>query len=103
MIRHATADDSGQICDIYNHYISETPITFEEQPVAPEDMVQRIAGRRYRVCPGLFGRRNSSCSGTPLQASGKAGVPIATPSRPRSICTLIRLENGSALNSTVRC
>lgn len=42
MIRQATTDDSGQICDIYNHYIFRTPITFEEQPVPPEDMVQRI-------------------------------------------------------------
>ncbi|WP_260740510.1 arsinothricin resistance N-acetyltransferase ArsN1 family B [Tunturiibacter lichenicola] len=42
MVRYATTDDSGQICDIYNHYISKTLITFEEQPVPPEDMVQRI-------------------------------------------------------------
>jgi L-amino acid N-acyltransferase YncA len=42
MIRYATPDDSGQICNIYNHYILKTQITFEEQPVSPEDMVQRI-------------------------------------------------------------
>ena len=42
MIRQATMDDAAQLCDIYNHYVLETPITFEEQPVTIEDMVQRI-------------------------------------------------------------
>lgn len=43
MIRPATADDAAQICDIYNHYVTHTAITFEESPVTPEDMAQRIA------------------------------------------------------------
>jgi L-amino acid N-acyltransferase YncA len=42
MIRQATMDDAAQLFDIYNHYVLETPITFEEQPVTIEDMVQRI-------------------------------------------------------------
>jgi L-amino acid N-acyltransferase YncA len=42
MLRNATSDDAVQICEIYNHYVLETPITFEEQPVASDDMLQRI-------------------------------------------------------------
>lgn len=42
MIRRATIDDATQLCDIYNHYVLETPITFEEHPVTVEDMAQRV-------------------------------------------------------------
>jgi L-amino acid N-acyltransferase YncA len=42
MIRNATTNDSGQIGDIYNHYVLRTPITFEEKRVPPEDMARRI-------------------------------------------------------------
>ncbi len=34
MIRNVRADDAPLICDIYNHYVLRTPITFEEIPVA---------------------------------------------------------------------
>jgi L-amino acid N-acyltransferase YncA len=42
-IRRATAQDAEQICSIYNHYVLNTTISFEGQPVAPEDMKKRIA------------------------------------------------------------
>ena len=42
MIRVATTDDAADICDIYNHYVLETPITFEEHPVVPGEMAKRI-------------------------------------------------------------
>lgn len=42
MIRQATIDDSAQLCDIYNYYVLETSITFEEQSVTTEDMAQRV-------------------------------------------------------------
>lgn len=43
MIRSATPEDAAPICDIYNHYVRETVVTFEEQPVAAEEMAKRIA------------------------------------------------------------
>lgn len=46
MIRSATAEDAGQICGIYNHYVLRTHITFEEQPLTAEAMVQRMQGSR---------------------------------------------------------
>ena len=42
MIRYAKTDDAAQVCEIYNHYVLGTSITFEEQPVSIEEMGQRI-------------------------------------------------------------
>lgn len=42
MIRPATPDDAAAIVAIYNHYIATTTISFEEHPVAPQDMAARI-------------------------------------------------------------
>lgn len=42
MIRKVTFDDIQQICDIYNHYIQKTIITFEESPVPCKEMKKRI-------------------------------------------------------------
>jgi phosphinothricin acetyltransferase len=43
MHRPCTPADAAQICAIYNHYVRETVITFEETPVSEADMAQRIA------------------------------------------------------------
>lgn len=43
MIRHAIAADAGPIAEIYNHYIRETVITFEETPISESEMARRIA------------------------------------------------------------
>ena len=34
MIRNVSLDDAEAICDIYNHYIANTIVTFEEEPVS---------------------------------------------------------------------
>jgi L-amino acid N-acyltransferase YncA len=41
-IRAAHTSDAAQICDIYNYYISNTCITFEEEPVSVDEMAGRI-------------------------------------------------------------
>lgn len=41
-IRSATGADAAAICAIYNFYIANTTISFEEDPVAPAAMAQRI-------------------------------------------------------------
>lgn len=43
MLRSCTPADAPQICDIYNYYVRETVITFEEAPVAEREMAGRIA------------------------------------------------------------
>lgn len=42
MIRDATTKDAQGIADIYNHYIANSIITFEEEEVTQEEMAQRI-------------------------------------------------------------
>ena len=44
MIRPAEVKDAEAICNIYNHYVENTTITFEEQAVAIDDMRERISG-----------------------------------------------------------
>ena len=43
MIRKAELTDSGAICKIYNHYIENTIVTFEEAPVSKPEMTARIS------------------------------------------------------------
>lgn len=42
MIRTARATDSDAIAAIYNHFIRETTVTFEEEPVTSAEMASRI-------------------------------------------------------------
>jgi L-amino acid N-acyltransferase YncA len=49
MIRAAAAEDAGQICEIYNHYVLRTHVTFEEQPVEAETMAQRMKGSQPKL------------------------------------------------------
>jgi len=43
MLRECTPEDAAQICDIYNYYVRETVVTFEELPVSEPEMARRIA------------------------------------------------------------
>lgn len=42
-IRPATPLDAARICAIYNHYVTTTTVSFEEEPVGGQEMAQRIA------------------------------------------------------------
>jgi L-amino acid N-acyltransferase YncA len=42
MIRPAITADAAAICGIYNHYVLETTITFEEGAVPPAEMESRL-------------------------------------------------------------
>lgn len=43
MIRMATSADAESVCAIYNHYVTHTIVTFEEQPVTTAAMQSRMA------------------------------------------------------------
>ena len=43
MIRAVELSDANALCEIYNHYIANTVVTFEEEPVVVADMAQRIS------------------------------------------------------------
>lgn len=53
LIRSATATDSEAIARIYNHYIRESVITFEENDVSPEEMAGRVQETIAAMLPWL--------------------------------------------------
>ena len=42
MIRDCKPGDAQRICEIYNYYVAETIVTFEEEPVSEEEMAYRM-------------------------------------------------------------
>lgn len=42
MIRHAQAGDAEMLAAIYNHYVRNSTITFEETPVTADEMASRL-------------------------------------------------------------
>ncbi len=42
MIRKVKSEDAKQICNIYNYYVEQTLISFEEEPVSEMEMLSRI-------------------------------------------------------------
>ncbi len=52
-IRPATPADAEAIARIYNHYVEETIVTFEEEAVPPSEMVRRIAEVQSASLPWL--------------------------------------------------
>jgi len=53
MIRSVNASDAGAISDIYNYYILNTVVTFEEELVAPDEMLSRIEEVKQAQLPWL--------------------------------------------------
>ncbi|MTI31481.1 arsinothricin resistance N-acetyltransferase ArsN1 family B [Xanthovirga aplysinae] len=43
MIRSVRIEDATEICEIYNHYVLQSIITFEEDPVSKDKMSIRIS------------------------------------------------------------
>ncbi|TAN02757.1 MAG: N-acetyltransferase family protein [Rhodanobacteraceae bacterium] len=73
MIRAATSADAPAICAIYNHYVTNTIVTFEERPVTHSEMRSRVDAVLEKF-PWLV-----------LECDGLvAGYACATPWKPRS-------------------
>ena len=62
MIRSATAADAQAICSIYNHFILQSTVTFEETAIAPDDMAARIAAGSGRL-PFLLAELDGAVAG----------------------------------------
>ncbi|MBC52954.1 MAG: phosphinothricin acetyltransferase [Gammaproteobacteria bacterium] len=77
-IRPASQADAQAIADIYNHYIANTVVTFEEVPVAPVEMAARIQAVVSASLPWLVGEL---VSGDQVSVAGYA---YATPWKSRS-------------------
>jgi len=63
VIRAATAEDAEAIAAIYNHYVLETIVTFEEDPVAPVEMARRIAEVEAGTLPWLVAEEGGQVVG----------------------------------------
>jgi phosphinothricin acetyltransferase len=53
LVRSATPEDAIQVAEIYNHYIRTSTITFEEEPVSPAEMAQRVRDVQVLSLPWL--------------------------------------------------
>jgi phosphinothricin acetyltransferase len=62
-IRPASIDDAAAICAIYNPYVADTTISFEEAPVSAADMAQRIAEVQAAGLPWLVAQADGKLLG----------------------------------------
>jgi len=62
MIREAAFSDARMIAEIYNYYILNTTITFELDPITPEEIINRME-RYQKVGPYLVYEENDEIIG----------------------------------------
>ncbi|WP_163833414.1 arsinothricin resistance N-acetyltransferase ArsN1 family B [Spartinivicinus ruber] len=63
MIRQAKPCDAENIANIYNHYISNTVITFEEESISADEMNNRIQEIMSMGLPWLIAEKNGEIVG----------------------------------------
>jgi L-amino acid N-acyltransferase YncA len=63
VIRQAVPTDAEAIARIYNHYIGDTVITFEEEPVSCSEMAERIAEVSSASLPWLVAEQDGTVLG----------------------------------------
>src|SRR4051812_313125 len=62
-IRSAEPSDASSLAEIYNRYVAETVITFEEQPVTSDEMARRISDVQSASLPWLVAHEGGSVLG----------------------------------------
>jgi len=72
MIRPATLADAAAIAAIYNHYVLNTSVTFEEDAVPAEEMAQRITDTLGAELPWLVWEENTRVLGYCYASKWKA-------------------------------
>jgi len=75
-IRAATPADAAAVAAIYNHYVAETIVTFEEEPVPAAEMARRIEEIQAASFPWLVAAEEG--------APGILGYAYAAPWKRRS-------------------
>ena len=63
MIRPATTRDAEAVARIYNHYIANTTITFEEQAITSPQMAERIGKVALASLPWLVAEHDGRVDG----------------------------------------
>jgi L-amino acid N-acyltransferase YncA len=70
-IRSTSPDDAAQICEIYNHYILHSTVTFEERPITEVEMCTRISDGLTEM-PWLVCEQEGNIAGYAYAAKWKA-------------------------------
>jgi L-amino acid N-acyltransferase YncA len=71
-IRAATLSDAAAIADIYNHYVKETVVTFEEGPVSAAEIARRIEEVQSASLPWLVAEEGPDVAGYAYATRWKA-------------------------------
>ena len=62
LVRPCKPSDVARICEIYNHFVRDTVVTFEEEPVTPAEIAARI-GKVTRTLPWLVCEERGAVEG----------------------------------------
>lgn len=62
-IRAAVAGDADAIAQIYNHFVTHTVVTFEEDTVSPDEMLRRMESVRSAALPWVVAEREGHLIG----------------------------------------
>ena len=89
VVRPATPGDAAQIADIYNFYIANTVITFEEEPLTASDMATRLADIQRQGLPWLVAELDGNVVGYSYANQWKARSAYRF-----SVETTVYLKNG---------
>jgi phosphinothricin acetyltransferase len=73
-IRAATSSDAPAVSDIYNHYVTETIVTFEEEPVPAAEVARRMEEVRTASLPWLVAERGGCVVGYAYAAPWKSRI-----------------------------
>ena len=71
-VRTVTDDDAAAIARIYNHYVTDTIVTFEEEPVTGDEMLARIHDVESVSLPWLVAELNGDVVGYAYAGKWKA-------------------------------
>jgi len=63
MIRQVNEDDAKTLADIYNYYVVNTAVTFEEEPLESADMIDRFDEAHDADLPWLVIEHNGGVCG----------------------------------------
>jgi len=63
VIRPATGEDTAALCRIYNHYVRETHVTFEETTLSSPEMAERVRATIAAGLPWLVAEQKGRISG----------------------------------------
>ena len=71
-VRHATPEDAAAIAAMYNYYVTNTVVTFEQEAVSAAEVANRISGVNQAGLPWLVAELSAESSGR-SETTGRSG------------------------------